>query len=142
MAKSEPLVALLACCGFVLLTGCSEAGPGADANAVTELRSQLLGEFPEDVPVYPGITGPDVTELGDGFEVSGATYDGLEQVHAYYTDALEDHGWTLDERLSDIDSPRSRVYQYTKGDRGVLVITSVEGDQTVIETAYKSTPMY
>lgn len=142
MPKPERFIAMLVCCGLVLSTGCSDTGSGGDADAVAQLRTQLPGEFPEDVPVYPGITTLDVTRLGDGFEVSGSTPDGLPQVHAWYTDAFDEHDWVLDERLSDIDSPRARVYQYTKGDRGVLVVASVEGDRTVIETGYKSKPMY
>jgi len=142
MPKRTPLIILLACSGLLLIAGCGDAEPGDGAKAAAQPRSQLPDDFPEDVPVYPGIVSPDVTRLGEGFEVSGVTTDTLVQIHAYYTDAFGRHGWTVDERLSETSAPGSRVYHYEKNDRAVTVVAGKEGDQTVIETAYQAKPMY
>jgi hypothetical protein len=132
----------MACSGITLFTACGDTVPGDGIDASEQVRSQLPEDFPEDVPVYPGMAAPDVTRLGDGFEVSGATGDSLEQVHAYYTDSLEKHGWSLIEALSETSAPGARVYHYEKNDRGITVVAGIEGDRTVIETAYKTEPMY
>lgn len=135
-------ITLMACAGIALFAACGDTVPGDGIDASEQVRSQLPEDFPEDVPVYPGMAAPDVTRLGDGFEVSGATGDSLEQVHAFYTDSLEKHGWGLIEALSETSAPGARVYHYEKNDRGITVVAGIEGDRTVIETAYKTEPMY
>jgi len=142
MRKRTSFIILMACSSIALFTACGNTVSGDGSNASAQVRSQLPEDFPEDVPVYPGIAAPDVTRLGDGFEVSGATGDSLEQVHAFYTDSLKKHGWSLIAPLSETSAPGARVYHYEKNERGITVVAGIEGDRTVIETAYKTDPVY
>lgn len=125
----------------LVLCGCGlwpwgDVSPEARARikAMQENTSSTLPEdFPEDVPVYPGLTGTLCTLLGRdykqatpdaGFEsaisVTGDTLDSPATVMAFYREELAKNGWEADPEKAAV-TPEGFIAEFTKDRRKVSV---------------------
>jgi len=133
----------------LMLTGCGEteeASTGGEGMAGVGASAERAAGLPEglrdDVPVFPGMNITEVTQVGDGFELSGFASASVETIGAYYDEAIGEYGWMLDQSLSDIGSASARAYELRKDERAVTVLMADSGDGTQLEIATRNSPMY
>ena len=80
-------------------------------------NAKLPDDFPEDVPLYPGMKLQVVSTM-DGQEmhmIQGSTGDDLETVAARLAKDAQSNGWT--EAMSMNMGAQQRMLNYTQGDR-------------------------
>lgn len=104
---------------------------GVDGAAAPGSRVAAPDEFPEDVPVYPGLSISASLDLSAGHSVHGLTDDRLEEVAAFYADRMEASGWTA--KAAATQSPSARTLAYVKDGRRVSINLIPDGRRTSVQ---------
>jgi hypothetical protein len=141
---------LVACLGLALVSGCNEKpqsqakAPAAPSPAMqaaqpepaptpepevaqTSKPGQLPGDFPSDIPVYPGATSDQGLSIpGQGMLVTFNTVAAPSDVVAFYDEELPKRGWTVQAGDSE-----HRIVAH-KGDREASIMIMASGAQTEI----------
>lgn len=105
---------------------------GKDGESVTFGAKEIPGNFPKDIPIYPGSkpTGSYVaTGTDNGLVVGLETTDDFNKVAAYYLSELKKNGWQVDSTMAaDI----TQAYSIKKGEMtGVISIQKQEEKKVV-----------
>lgn len=88
----------------------------------------LPGDFPKDVPVYPGARVLSSMNSNDGVMITLQTADPAEKAEAFYVKELKAQGWTTE---STVKLPQGTNYANKKENRNLTV--SINGsDKTMI----------
>jgi hypothetical protein len=88
----------------------------------------LPGDFPKDVPVYPGATVMSSVNSKDGVMLTLQTTDAAEKVDAFYVKNLKDQGWNSE---TSMKTPQGTNYGNKKEKRSLNVSIN-GGDKTMI----------
>lgn len=88
----------------------------------------LPGDFPKDVPVYPGAIALSSVNSNDGSMITLQTADSAEKVDEYYAKELKGQGWTTE---STFKLPQGTTYANKKEKRSLNVSIN-GGDKTMI----------
>ena len=72
-------------------------------------------DYPDDIPVYPGLRGITAHNMEVVYSLSGGTADSPKQVADFFKDTLPKNGWT---EAVPSEVPEEGVYlEFTKGQR-------------------------
>jgi hypothetical protein len=91
--------------------------------------TELPGNFPEDVPLYPGAEVVKARPTSEaGISVGWSTGDDMVKVASYYADQLAAKGWATNR----VDAPEGIVVFADKGKRSAtLGVTPAEGKTAI-----------
>jgi hypothetical protein len=80
----------------------------------------LPADFPDDIPVYPGLSLHSVAPVpGGGLSVSGRTEDEMAEVAAFYAREMAASGWTDNSPAQAVAT--QRTLRFTKGARNAML---------------------
>lgn len=107
-----PVLVLLCTCA---LCSCHERKVTKSAvNRTLDMMDERLGgipdDFPEDVPVYPGLRGITVIDSPDGLTLHAFTDDTAEDIVSFYDAALVKAGWNQEGDKNESDEAVSLYY--------------------------------
>ncbi len=89
--------------------------------------TKLPDGWPDDVPLYEGVTLLTAMKMAEGFTIQGMTKDSVEKITEFYKGELLKKGWTED---SITTQPQLAMMNYSKEKRALAVILSVADAET------------
>jgi hypothetical protein len=121
-------------------TGGSGGGSGTSGGGGGVLPSMgsLPTNFPKDVPVMAGMApaGVAVADNANGSGVATFTTSQKRQdVAAYYTTAMKDQGWSVDQNM---DIGQGTMMVFSKDTRKAVVQAVTTDNQTMVTVQYQS----
>lgn len=98
-------------------------GQGGDTKIGRNL--DVPDDFPDDMPVYPGLTLHAAGKTGPGYSLQGQTADGVDQIAQFYQQQMGEQGWQAEGETAA--GPAMRMLRFSKDQRSAG-ITLIEGD--------------
>ena len=98
-----------------------------DGTILTGDQAKLPDDFPEDVPLYPGLKLNVVSDMQNGaaIMVQGEVDATIEEISAYYEKEAADQGWTTE---TEMKQPQMAMYIFKKDGRTMQVLAVPEDD--------------
>lgn len=106
-------------------------GPDGAMTMQSGAGTKIPENFPEDIPLYPGIKIQMVMEnAGPAYSIVGTTSDSVDDVSAFYKKNCVEKGW---KQLMDMTHAEgTSMLHYEKDERVLMVLISVEDGEVNI----------